>query len=143
MLNLVTAQQNFTVSDPSLPDNPIVYASEGFLKLTGYTREQVRNGVLVGLGGGQGRVNSWPALATRASPPAPFALPHRFTPLGCLASLHPRSHPPRFASPPLHAPPLRTAPPRLTPSPFSAGHRPQLPLPAGPENRPEDGRPHP
>mmetsp|Transcript_16306 Transcript_16306/g.38016 ORF Transcript_16306/g.38016 Transcript_16306/m.38016 type:complete len:470 (+) Transcript_16306:152-1561(+) len=41
MLNLVQAQQNFTVSDPSLPDNPIVYASEGFLKLTGYTREQV------------------------------------------------------------------------------------------------------
>ena len=27
--------------DPSLPDNPIVYASDGFLKLTGYTREQV------------------------------------------------------------------------------------------------------
>lgn len=41
MLNLVQAQQNFTVSDPALPDNPIVYASEGFLKLTGYTREQV------------------------------------------------------------------------------------------------------
>lgn len=38
---LFTAQQNFTVSDPSLPDNPIVYASDGFLKLTGYTREQV------------------------------------------------------------------------------------------------------
>jgi PAS domain S-box-containing protein len=35
------SQQNFTVSDPSLPDNPIVYASEGFLQLTGYTREQV------------------------------------------------------------------------------------------------------
>ena len=41
MISLLTAQQNFTVSDPSLPDNPIVYASEGFLKLTGYTRDQV------------------------------------------------------------------------------------------------------
>ena len=41
MISLLTAQQNFTVSDPSLPDNPIVYASEGFLKLTGYAREQV------------------------------------------------------------------------------------------------------
>ena len=38
---LKVSQQNFTISDPSLPDNPIVYASEGFLELTGYTREQV------------------------------------------------------------------------------------------------------
>lgn len=35
------AQQNFTVSDPSLPDNPIVYASQGFLDLTGYSSDQV------------------------------------------------------------------------------------------------------
>jgi PAS domain S-box-containing protein len=35
------AQQNFTVSDPSLPDNPIVYASQGFLDLTGYTSDQI------------------------------------------------------------------------------------------------------
>lgn len=35
------SQQNFTVSDPSLPDNPIVYASEGFIKLTGYSRDQI------------------------------------------------------------------------------------------------------
>jgi PAS domain S-box-containing protein len=35
------SQQNFTISDPSLPDNPIVYASEGFLKLTGYTSGEV------------------------------------------------------------------------------------------------------
>ena len=27
---LQTAQQNFVVTDPSLPDNPIVYASQGF-----------------------------------------------------------------------------------------------------------------
>ncbi|TFJ88379.1 hypothetical protein NSK_000728 [Nannochloropsis salina CCMP1776] len=35
------AQQNFTVSDPSLPDNPIIYASQGFLDLTGYTSDQI------------------------------------------------------------------------------------------------------
>jgi PAS domain S-box-containing protein len=38
---LQTAQQNFVISDPSLPDNPIVYASQGFLLLTGYTLDQV------------------------------------------------------------------------------------------------------
>lgn len=38
---LQTAQQNFVISDPSLPDNPIVYASQGFLSLTSYTLEQV------------------------------------------------------------------------------------------------------
>lgn len=38
---LQTAQQNFVISDPSVPDNPIVYASQGFLTLTGYTLEQV------------------------------------------------------------------------------------------------------
>jgi PAS domain S-box-containing protein len=38
---LQTAQQNFVISDPSMPDNPIVYASQGFLALTGYTLEQV------------------------------------------------------------------------------------------------------
>lgn len=38
---LQTAQQNFVISDPSIPDNPIVYASQGFLSLTGYTLEEV------------------------------------------------------------------------------------------------------
>lgn len=38
---LQTAQQNFVISDPSMPDNPIVYASQGFLALTGYTLDQV------------------------------------------------------------------------------------------------------
>ena len=38
---LQTAQQNFVVTDPSLPDNPIVYASAGFYQLTGYTQDQV------------------------------------------------------------------------------------------------------
>ena len=28
---LQTAQQNFVITDPSLPDNPIVFASHGFL----------------------------------------------------------------------------------------------------------------
>mgnify|MGYP006268524553 FL=1 len=41
MLALQAAQQNFAVSDPSLPDNPIVYASRGFLTLTGYQMSQV------------------------------------------------------------------------------------------------------
>ena len=39
--SLTSGQQNFVLSDPRLPDNPIVYASEGFYQLTGYTREQV------------------------------------------------------------------------------------------------------
>jgi len=38
---LTTSQQNFTVSDPSLPDNPIVFASKGFLELTGYRMDQI------------------------------------------------------------------------------------------------------
>jgi len=32
---LSTSQQNFAISDPTLPDNPIVYVSQGFLDLTG------------------------------------------------------------------------------------------------------------
>ena len=39
--SLTSGQQNFVLSDPRLPDNPIVYASEGFYQLTGYSREQV------------------------------------------------------------------------------------------------------
>ena len=38
---LQTAQQNFVVTDPSLPDNPIVYSSQGFLNLTGYSLDQI------------------------------------------------------------------------------------------------------
>lgn len=38
---LQTAQQNFVVTDPSLPDNPIVYASRAFGSLTGYPRAQI------------------------------------------------------------------------------------------------------
>lgn len=39
--SLVISQQNFVLSDPSLPDNPIVYASEGFCKLSGYKRDEI------------------------------------------------------------------------------------------------------
>lgn len=38
---LVHSQKNFVLSDPTLPDNPIVYASEGFCKLSGYKRQDV------------------------------------------------------------------------------------------------------
>ncbi len=38
---LTRSQQNFILTDPTLPDNPIVFASHGFLELTGYTREEV------------------------------------------------------------------------------------------------------
>lgn len=41
MTALSGSQQNFAISDPSLPDNPIVYVSQGFLELTGYTLDQV------------------------------------------------------------------------------------------------------
>lgn len=37
--SLITSQQNFVLSDPSLPDNPIVYVSDGFCRLTGYKRQ--------------------------------------------------------------------------------------------------------
>lgn len=36
-----SSQQSFVITDPSLQDNPIVYASDDFLKLTGYAREEV------------------------------------------------------------------------------------------------------
>ena len=36
-----TSQQSFVITDPSLQDNPIVYASDGFLGLTGYSKEAV------------------------------------------------------------------------------------------------------
>ena len=39
--SLSKTRQSFVLTDPHLPDNPIVYASRPFLTLTGYTREQV------------------------------------------------------------------------------------------------------
>jgi PAS domain S-box-containing protein len=41
MSALSGSQQNFAISDPTLPDNPIVYVSQGFLDLTGYQLDQV------------------------------------------------------------------------------------------------------
>lgn len=38
---LQKSQHNFVLSDPSLPDNPIVYCSDGFCKLTGYKRQHI------------------------------------------------------------------------------------------------------
>lgn len=35
------SQHAFIITDPSLQDNPIVFASDDFLKVTGYSREQV------------------------------------------------------------------------------------------------------
>lgn len=35
------SQHSFVITDPSLPDNPIVFASDDFLKLTKYNRDQV------------------------------------------------------------------------------------------------------
>eukprot|EP00526_Cylindrotheca_closterium_P002685 CAMPEP_0113615892 /NCGR_PEP_ID=MMETSP0017_2-20120614/7945_1 /TAXON_ID=2856 /ORGANISM="Cylindrotheca closterium" /LENGTH=1002 /DNA_ID=CAMNT_0000525163 /DNA_START=225 /DNA_END=3233 /DNA_ORIENTATION=+ /assembly_acc=CAM_ASM_000147 len=38
--NLIKEQQSFCMTDPKQPDNPIVYASENFYQLTGYTKAQ-------------------------------------------------------------------------------------------------------
>lgn len=39
--SLQSSQQCFVITDPSLLDNPIVYASEGFLSLTKYAKEEI------------------------------------------------------------------------------------------------------
>lgn len=39
--SIEASQQSFIITDPSLTDNPIVFASDGFLEVTGYKREQV------------------------------------------------------------------------------------------------------
>ena len=41
MRSLQAAQRSFCITDPSLPDNPIVFASQQFLECTGYSMEQV------------------------------------------------------------------------------------------------------
>ena len=41
MSALTHSQHTCTISDPSLNDNPIVYASAGFLNLTGYKKEEI------------------------------------------------------------------------------------------------------
>lgn len=41
MISLGRIKQSFVLIDPHLPDIPIVYASDAFLKLTGYARHEV------------------------------------------------------------------------------------------------------
>eukprot|EP00560_Eucampia_antarctica_P008101 CAMPEP_0197826606 /NCGR_PEP_ID=MMETSP1437-20131217/3546_1 /TAXON_ID=49252 ORGANISM="Eucampia antarctica, Strain CCMP1452" /NCGR_SAMPLE_ID=MMETSP1437 /ASSEMBLY_ACC=CAM_ASM_001096 /LENGTH=492 /DNA_ID=CAMNT_0043427115 /DNA_START=77 /DNA_END=1555 /DNA_ORIENTATION=- len=41
MQSIQKSQQCFVITDPSLQDNPIVYASQDFLSLTGYSRDEV------------------------------------------------------------------------------------------------------
>nr|AML79389.1 putative LOV domain-containing protein [Linum perenne] len=40
-ISLGRIKQSFVLMDPYLPDMPIVYASDGFLRLTGYARDEV------------------------------------------------------------------------------------------------------
>uniref|UniRef100_A0A2C9VW94 PAS domain-containing protein n=1 Tax=Manihot esculenta TaxID=3983 RepID=A0A2C9VW94_MANES len=40
-ISLGRIKQSFVLTDPHLPDMPIVYASDAFLKLTGYARDEV------------------------------------------------------------------------------------------------------
>mmetsp|Transcript_16742 Transcript_16742/g.24289 ORF Transcript_16742/g.24289 Transcript_16742/m.24289 type:complete len:507 (+) Transcript_16742:82-1602(+) len=41
MSAIQTAQKSFVITDPSLMDNPIIFASQGFLDLTGYAPHEV------------------------------------------------------------------------------------------------------
>ena len=41
MAMLQAAQRSFVITDPYLPDNPIVFASGAFLAATGYSMDQV------------------------------------------------------------------------------------------------------
>ena len=41
MATIHAAQRSYIISDPALPDNPIIFASEGFLELSGYPLEEV------------------------------------------------------------------------------------------------------
>lgn len=38
---LSSAVEGITISDPSLPDNPLIYVNKGFEELTGYTAREV------------------------------------------------------------------------------------------------------
>ena len=38
---LASLRHTFVVADATLPDCPLVYASDGFLKMTGYSAEEV------------------------------------------------------------------------------------------------------
>nr|AML78105.1 putative LOV domain-containing protein [Hydrocotyle umbellata] len=43
-ISLGRIKQSFILTDPHLPDMPIVYASDAFLKLTGYSKNEVLGG---------------------------------------------------------------------------------------------------
>jgi sigma-B regulation protein RsbU (phosphoserine phosphatase) len=38
---LAACEEGITITDPSLPDNPLIYVNQGFERLTGYTAEEV------------------------------------------------------------------------------------------------------
>lgn len=40
-------QVGLTVTDPSLPDNPLIYVNKGFLDMTGYQETEVLGGIVV------------------------------------------------------------------------------------------------
>jgi PAS domain S-box-containing protein len=35
------AQEGITISDATQPDNPLIYVNEGFLKMCGYSKEEI------------------------------------------------------------------------------------------------------
>jgi PAS domain S-box-containing protein len=41
MAAIQAAQRSFVITDPSLPDNPIIFASQGFLELSGYKLDEI------------------------------------------------------------------------------------------------------
>lgn len=41
MSAIQAAQRSFCITDPSMPDNPIVFASQGFLEMSGYSLDEV------------------------------------------------------------------------------------------------------
>nr|AML76430.1 putative LOV domain-containing protein [Chaetopeltis orbicularis] len=76
MQPLLKVQQSFVLADPSLPDMPIVHASDAFLELSGYPREEVigRNcRFLQGPGTDPGEVSRLRA-AISADPPQPVTV---------------------------------------------------------------------
>nr|AML78213.1 putative LOV domain-containing protein [Glycyrrhiza glabra] len=52
IISLGRIKQSFVLTNPHLPDMPIVYASDAFLKLTGYARDEVLGHNCRFLGGG-------------------------------------------------------------------------------------------
>ncbi|MCL6546448.1 MAG: PAS domain-containing protein [Bryobacteraceae bacterium] len=38
---VAACEEGITITDPSLPDNPLIYVNQGFERLTGYTAQEV------------------------------------------------------------------------------------------------------